>query len=293
MNSLRLVWNNSFRLLKTNFLKNNTQVIVDKRKKLKLLLISAVGINYWNYKSSSFESFALHDNEDLVFIKKADLLYEEGNVSELYGYLKSYELHENAEVLWRLSRAARDYALKDKTLDKTRKKELHYESFEFAKRALNVDQENFGSHKWFAITIGDIGDYEGTKTKIKNSFLIKEHYEKAIELNPSDATSIYCLGMWCYTFADMPGWQRRMAAWIFNTPPSSTYDEALAHFLKAEEVDPNFYSSNLLMIGKVYMKTGEKEKAKSFLLKTLNYNAKTEEDFDNIEEAKSLLNTLK
>ena len=34
------------------------------------------------------------------------------------------------------------------------------------------------------------------------------------------------------------------------------------------------------MIGKVYMKTGEKEKAKSFLLKTLNYNAKTEEDFD-------------
>ena len=80
-------------------------------------------------------------------------------------------------MLWRLSRAARDYALKDKSLDKTRKKELHYESFEFAKRALNVDQENFGSHKWFAITIGDIGDYEGTKTKIKNSFLIKEHYE--------------------------------------------------------------------------------------------------------------------
>ena len=67
--------------------------------------------------------------------------------------------------------------MKDKNLDKTRKKELHYESFECAKRALNLDQENFGSHKWFAITIGDIGDYEGTKTKISNSFLIKEHFE--------------------------------------------------------------------------------------------------------------------
>ena len=41
--------------------------------------------------------------------------------------------------------------------------------------------------------------------------------------------------MWCYTFADMPGWQRRMAAWLFNTPPSSNYEEALVQFLKAEE----------------------------------------------------------
>ena len=34
------------------------------------------------------------------------------------------------------------------------------------------------------------------------------------------------------------------------------------------------------MIGKVYMKIGEIEKAKHFLLKTLNFKAKSEEDFD-------------
>ena len=34
------------------------------------------------------------------------------------------------------------------------------------------------------------------------------------------------------------------------------------------------------MIGKVYIKVGEKEKAKNFLLKTLNYNASTDEDFN-------------
>jgi len=292
MNSLRFLWNHSFRLLKTTVLKTNTQAVVDNKKTFKLLLLSAAGLKYWNNTYRSFKSFAVQVNEDLVFIEKADLLYDKGTVSEVYHYLKTYELKENAEILWRLSRAARDYALKDKNLDKTRKKELHYESFECAKRALNLDQENFGSHKWFAITIGDIGDYEGTKTKISNSFLIKEHFERAIELNPKDATSIYCLGMWCYTFADMPGWQRRMAAWLFNTPPSSNYEEALVQFLKAEEVDPNFYSSNLLMIGKVYIKVGEKEKAKSFLLKTLNYNASTDEDFNNIEEAKNLLHNL-
>ena len=40
------------------------------------------------------------------------------------------------------------------------------------------------------------------------------------------------------------------------------------------------------MIGKVYMKIGEIEKAKHFLLKTLNFNAKTEEDTD-VSDVKS------
>jgi len=39
--------------------------------------------------------------------------------------------------------------------------------------------------------------FEGTKAAIQKSFVVKEHFEKAAQLNPSDATSHYLLGMWC------------------------------------------------------------------------------------------------
>lgn len=31
--------------------------------------------------------------------------------------------------------------------------------------------------KWYAVCLSDVGDYEGIKVKIGNSFIIKEHLE--------------------------------------------------------------------------------------------------------------------
>ena len=45
----------------------------------------------------------------------------------------------------------------------------------------------------------------------------------------------------CYNIASMPWYQRKVASAVFATPPISSFDEALIYFLKAEEVDPNFY----------------------------------------------------
>lgn len=39
----------------------------------------------------------------------------------------------------------------------------------------------------------------------------------------------------------MPWYQRKIASMIFTTPPTSTFEEALEYFNKAEEVEPRFY----------------------------------------------------
>ena len=44
-----------------------------------------------------------------------------------------------------------------------------------------------------------------------------------------------------YNIASIPWYQRKVAAVIFATPPSGTYEEALEKFMHAEEVEPNFY----------------------------------------------------
>lgn len=43
-------------------------------------------------------------------------------------------------------------------------------------------------------------------------------------------------------------------------------------------VDPGFYSSNLLMIGKTYQRMKENELAKQFLIKARDYPVRTEDD---------------
>ncbi|XP_033295698.1 regulator of microtubule dynamics protein 1 isoform X3 [Orcinus orca] len=191
-------------------------------------------------------------------LEQADYLYESGETEKLYQLLSQYKESEDAELLWRLARASRDIAQLSGTAEEE-KKLLVYEALEYAKRALEKNESSFAAHK------------------------------KAIELNPKDATAIHLMGIWCYTFAEMPWYQRRIAEMLFATPPSSTYEEALGYFHRAEQVDPNFYSKNLLLLGKTYLKLHNKKLAAFWLSKAKDYAAHTEEDKQIQTEAAQLL----
>ncbi|XP_065751314.1 regulator of microtubule dynamics protein 1 isoform X3 [Phocoena phocoena] len=191
-------------------------------------------------------------------LEQADYLYESGETEKLYQLLSQYKESEDAELLWRLARASRDIAQLSGTSEEE-KKLLVYEALEYAKRALEKNESSFAAHK------------------------------KAIELNPKDATAIHLMGIWCYTFAEMPWYQRRIAEMLFATPPSSTYEEALGYFHRAEQVDPNFYSKNLLLLGKTYLKLHNKKLAAFWLTKAKDYAAHTEEDKQIQTEAAQLL----
>ncbi|KAF6100932.1 regulator of microtubule dynamics 1 [Phyllostomus discolor] len=191
-------------------------------------------------------------------LQQADYLYESGETEKLYQLLTLYKESEDAELLWRLARASRDVAQLSRTSEEE-KKALVYEALEYAKRALEKNEASFAAHK------------------------------KAIELNPKDATSIHLMGVWCYTFAEMPWYQRRIANMLFAAPPSSTYEEALGYFQRAEQVDPNFYSKNLLLLGKTYLKLQNKKLAAFWLLKAKDYPAHTQEDKQVQAEATQLL----
>ncbi|XP_074549557.1 regulator of microtubule dynamics protein 1 [Halichoeres trimaculatus] len=232
--------------------------------------------------------YALEKEEVL---EQADYLYSCAETEKLYQLLLQYRNSDDTEFLWRLARASRDLSLlPDIAAD--RKKQLVYEAFEYAKAALEKNDNSFAAHKWYAICISDVGDYEGVKVKIGNSYIIRQHLEKAIELNPKDATSLHILGYWCFAFAELPWYQRKVAAVIFASPPTSSYEEALEFFLKAEEVDPNFYSKNMLMLGKTYLAMKEREKALLWLTKAKEYPPHTHEDKEVHKEAVDLLKKL-
>jgi hypothetical protein len=81
-----------------------------------------------------------------------------------------------------------------------------------------------------------------------------------MQLDPADGVPCFILGNWCYEVrkqgmrlridfcavclynqvASISWIQRKLAAAIFATPPTATYDDAIAHLLKCEELTPNF-----------------------------------------------------
>ena len=111
-------------------------------------------------------------------------------------------------------------------------------------------------------------------------------------MNPNDATTLYLLGNWCFQISDLTWYQRKLAAAIFGAPPTSTYEEALSYFEKAEALDPNFYSQNLLMLGKTYLKLNKKEEALKYLKLASEFTAKNDEDQQAKQDALKLLSKI-
>lgn len=250
-------------------------------------LITSLAISMAYAQSDSVEA----SEANKAHIQDADKLYDSNKVTELYKFLSQFKDSDDAELLWRFARAGRDCA-QEPGISSEAKKQLVYEAFQAAEKALGLDANSFACNKWIGIMLSEIGDYEGTKTKIENSFKIRDHFLKAIELNPADPTSRYLLGVWFFTFADLPWYQKKLAAAVFASPPNCTYEQAVEHFLHAETIEPGFYTANQLMLAKTYSRLGQKESARKWINQLLTYPPTTKEDNENIAEAEKLLKSL-
>lgn len=131
------------------------------------------------------------------------------------------------------------------------------------------------------------------RTKNTYTELCALYFQLAVTFNPNDATTLHMLGEWCYQIADMPWYRRKIAQTLFSNPPQSSYEDALEYFLKAESVQPRFYSLNLLRIGNCYLKLQKVDQAKYYLLLAAKYPAKSNEDYQANKEAAELLKKLK
>lgn len=69
----------------------------------------------------------------------------QNEVDQLYAYMKQFVASTEADIQWRLARAACDKA--KSSTDKNQRKDLMYEAFAAAERALQFGDKNFACHK--------------------------------------------------------------------------------------------------------------------------------------------------
>ncbi|XP_009080898.1 PREDICTED: regulator of microtubule dynamics protein 2, partial [Acanthisitta chloris] len=145
----------------------------------------------------------------------------------------------------------------------------------------------------FAIMCGYMSQFESVQNKIRNGYLFKEHLDKAIELKPQDPLLYYLNGRWCYSVAQLSWIEKKVAAALFETPPTSTVEEALQNFLKAEEMRPGYSKCNYVYLAKCYKDLGQKNNALKYCDSALSILSVTNEDKEAQKDLEALLLTLK
>lgn len=222
-------------------------------------------------------------------IQHSDQLFDENNFQEAYDLLQKCSEPEKYEIKWRVARVLYNLS---KTVPSPKKEEMVRESFQFATEALALNDNDYASHKWYSILLDAKSGLDGIKERVTQLENVKIHMRKAVELNPSDATSWFILGQFYFGLAELPWYQRKIVSTIFATPPTGTYEEALECFEKAETTKPNFYSMNHLMLGKTYQALKQTDKAREFLTLAANVTVLNEDDKQAKEEATKLLKKL-
>ncbi len=197
---------------------------------------------------------------------------------------------DNPDILWRIARGYFDFADQDESNEQLQKDNI-YPGFEYAKRCVEVDPNSAKGHQYYAILIGRIGEIEGTKQKIENSYAVKDHTLKSIELDKSDPSNYHVMGRWHYALADLSWIERQVAIVIYATPPKASFDEAEKFFKKAHELEPDEIR-HMLWLGKTYIELDKEDTAQKTLETCLKMKATDSADKGMQEEAKTLLKKL-
>ena len=222
---------------------------------------------------------------------KIDSLHDNSNFTNaLNESLNCYEEDTtDVEILWRVARSYFDIA--DQSSDALVQKENIDFAMPYAEKALAINPLSAKANHYFAVIIGKKGLLEGTKQKIINSYEVKKHCLKAIELDPTYDNSYHVMGQWHYNVADLSWVERNIAGLVYATPPEGSFSEAISYFKNAKNLNPNDIR-HYLWLGKSYYANYQYSEAKKILTEGIKIKSTNESDKILKKEMKELLSKL-
>lgn len=235
-----------------------------------------------NAVSSNDEALQIFEQVDNLLEASSD---EHHRAMELMSRYEA-EYTYNVEFLWRMAKCYRMMA--QASSDEGVKKEKSFKAVEYAKKAILADDCNAEAHKWFAIATGSVGDYLGVAEKIHNGFTFKEHIDKAMQINPSDSSLHHLLGRFCYEVSMLSWIERKMAAALYSSLPTGTVEEALAHFLRSEQLRIKPWRENRHYLARCYIQLGRYSDAIHWIDQALHVVPTTIEERNAQEELHAL-----
>lgn len=215
--------------------------------------------------------------------KSADEDFNHATYNWLRSLMDNYP--NDVEITWRFARASYKYFTNTNDLDE--KRAIIREGIVASEKLLH--RRHAELYKWYAILVGVDADFQPISQRIKNGYVFKDHILKALEVQPDDSELHYLLGRFKYEAASLPWVHKKIAATLFGEPPSSTFEEAVDSFQKAEELANRPNLENRLFLSKSFVALNNYKSAVLWLQKILEVPARTAEDSNVHSEAKKLL----
>lgn len=173
----------------------------------------------------------------------------------------------SAEVLWRTSILWSDLG-KEADGD-ARVLTFYRQALVVAEEAISADPENGWAHVAKAVASGRVAKMTSSNQKsVRMSREVKEHVDQAIVLDSTLGAAYHIRARWHREVADLNFVQRMVVKAVYGGLPDASFEQAIADFQKAIDLEHRTYHH--LELGKTYAKMGRKGPAREALKAALD-----------------------
>ncbi|MFP4227610.1 MAG: hypothetical protein ACLFTE_02145 [Salinivenus sp.] len=223
-------------------------------------------------------------------LSEIDSLREAGAFEEAMACLDSLHAREGdrVEILWRRSLTQVDVA---KALDeKDERTPLYEKALSDAEAALAVDSTSGPSHLAVAVAEGRLALEAGTRERIRRSRAVKQHADRAIELDSTLAGAYHIRGRWHREVDDLGFFERAIVKTVYGGLPEASSEQAVEDFRRALDLEERTF--HYLELGKTYLQMDRPNEAREALRAALDVPNHDPFAPDHKEEARELLDDL-
>lgn len=205
-------------------------------------------------------------------LTEVDSLREQGEFRQVLSLLNQLQntYPERVEVLYRLAFAWSDLG---KEADSERRTVSFYrQSLTAAEAAVEADPGHAWAHLAVAVAEGRLTLHVSSRERVERSRAVKEHAERAIELDSTLAGAYHVRGRWHQEAAELNFFQRTAVKVVYGGLPEASFEQAVADFQRAIELETRTFHH--LELGRTYLKMGRTDAAKEQLQAALDTSPK-------------------
>ncbi len=162
-----------------------------------------------------------------------------------------------------------------------------------ANEALRLKPDDFRSHHAMGMTLGRTAEFSSARDRVAKTRDIKEHADRAIELNPAHGGSWIVLGQLIFRVANLSNAERLAANVLFGGFPFEASNdmafEAMNNAIKHESE----FIYHYLTLARAYLTARKNDEAREVLLRAQQLEPLTPDDPDHLESIERLLDRIR
>ncbi|HHS13344.1 MAG TPA: hypothetical protein ENN03_06195 [bacterium] len=198
---------------------------------------------------------------------------------------------DNYEALWNAGDQYTDWADRLPDNQKEKKEEIFEKARMLCEKAIEVNPDGWEGHFRLSVALGRLALFRGGKEKVQLSQQVKETATRSLELNPEADLVHHVLGRWHQNVANLSGVLKFFAKVLYGGVPPASNEEAVEHFKKAIEINPDHIEHHL-ELARTYEFMKRWDLMKEPLEAALALPSVEEDDDEFKAEAKAMLSKL-